>query len=173
MMPGNIITVSERCEIRKATLDNADFIIKLLNQQSFIEYIGDKKVNNHQTAIEYIERSFLSPYKEGLSAPYIVYLQSGQAIGVAGFYQRPYLQEPDLGYAFLDEFTGQGLAFETCEQLIAMARKHLNITKLHAITDVQNHNSKKLLNRLGFEGNGKIYSQSPTKADCLFTYYFA
>ncbi|WP_052262348.1 GNAT family N-acetyltransferase [Pseudoalteromonas luteoviolacea] len=171
-MIDGVTTASLRCEIREANVNDVSFILRLLNQQSFIEHIGDRQVKDHQSAVEYITQSFLMKYELESCAPYIICLKSGEAIGIAGFYQRPYLQHPDLGYAFLDEYTGQGYALEVCEQLLAFAKQYFNLTQLHAITGSHNTASQKLLNKLGFNQIGKIYVQTTDKADYLFTHYF-
>ncbi|AOT10519.1 GNAT family N-acetyltransferase [Pseudoalteromonas luteoviolacea] len=166
----DVIAVTLRCRVRKATINDVSFIIQLLNQQSFIKNIGDKRVKDEPSAKEYIKQAFLMQYELERCAPYIVCLTSGEAIGIAGFYQRSYLQNPDLGYAFIDEYTGKGYAKEVCQQLLIVAHQHFKLTQLHAVTDINNISSKKLLNKLGFKQVGKIHVQSTDKADCLFTY---
>ncbi|KZN46210.1 GNAT family N-acetyltransferase [Pseudoalteromonas luteoviolacea] len=170
-MLNKLVAQTQRCEIRHATPDDADFIIKLLNQKSFIDNIGDKQVRDRKSAQEYIKRSFQMHYQAQSFAPYIVYLKTGQQIGIAGFYQRAYLQGPDLGYAFLDQYTGQGLASEACNSLICMAKNNMRLSDLHAITDISNLKSQKLLLSLGFKLSGEINSQVG-KIDRLFTYKF-
>ncbi|MCF6439614.1 GNAT family N-acetyltransferase [Pseudoalteromonas luteoviolacea] len=170
-MFNKLVVQTHRCEIRHADLDDADFIIKLLNQKSFIDNIGDKQVRDRKSAYDYIKRSFQVQYQAQSFAPYIVCLKTGQKIGIAGFYQRSYLQGPDLGYAFLDEYTGQGLASEACIGLISLAKSDMQLSKLYAVTDMDNMKSQRLLRSLGFEFNGKIICQAD-KIDSLFTYKF-
>ncbi|BBN83409.1 N-acetyltransferase GCN5 [Pseudoalteromonas sp. A25] len=146
-----IIINTERLVIRKATLSDDAFILKLLNQKSFIDNIADKKVYTLADAQNYIQGAFLDPYMQGLKAPFIVTLQDGTAIGVAGFYQRPVFKEPDLGYAFLDEFTGKGYASEAANALLKFAKDNLQLDTVLAITSLTNEASIKLLRFCGFD----------------------
>ncbi|MDK1287831.1 GNAT family N-acetyltransferase [Pseudoalteromonas umbrosa] len=168
-MHNKLVAQTHRCEIRHANLDDADFIIELLNQKSFIDNIGDKQVRDRKSAHEYIKCSFQKQYQAQSFAPYIVCLKTGPQIGIAGFYQRPYLLGPDLGYAFLDEYTGQGFASEACKSLISMAKNNMLLCDLHAITDISNLKSQRLLQSLGFKLSGEINCQVG-KLDRLYTY---
>ncbi|KZN56950.1 hypothetical protein N474_10030 [Pseudoalteromonas luteoviolacea CPMOR-2] len=172
-MSQNIVITTKRCDIRKAHFSDVAFIIQLLNQKSFIENIGDKNVSNEQAAREYIEKSFLTPYQSGLVSPYIVCLKSGEQIGVGGFYQRPYLTGPDLGYAFLDEYTGQGLAIEACTALMDFAKNELSMKAVYAVTDPNNVSSQKLLAKLGFKNSGYLYAHSMKQPISLFAFQSA
>nr|WP_269203518.1 GNAT family N-acetyltransferase [Pseudoalteromonas luteoviolacea] len=115
----------------------------------------------------------LTPYQSGLTAPYIVCLHTGEPIGVAGFYQRPYLKAPDLGYAFIDRFTGQGFALESCRSLMNFAKTALLLPAVNAITDLSNEGSQKLLIKLGFTGIGFLQVDSNNKPVKLFTHDLA
>ncbi|MBQ4810716.1 hypothetical protein A7985_09735 [Pseudoalteromonas luteoviolacea] len=159
--------------LRKALLSDADFIIQLLNQKSFIDNIGDKNVFDVHSANEYIKKSFLTPYQSGLIAPFIVCLSSGESIGVAGFYQRPYLQAPDLGYAFIDKYTGKGYGFESCMSLMNLAKTELALQAVNAITDIRNAASQKLLVKLGFMEIGFLKIDPQNDPVKLFTHNLA
>lgn len=160
---------SNRLTIRKATFSDAQFIFKLLNQDSFKTNIADKEVYSLSKAEEYIEKAFLVPYASGGAAPYIVTLKSGEAIGVCGLYQRPAFNYPDLGYAFLDEYTGLGYAQEAAESIIHFAQKQ-GYKQLCAITCPKNAPSINLLNKCGFTYCSQVIldaSQGASNLYCL------
>ncbi|KZN69305.1 hypothetical protein N478_11775 [Pseudoalteromonas luteoviolacea S4060-1] len=100
-------------------------------------------------------------------------MHTGEPIGVAGFYQRPYLKAPDLGYAFIDRFTGQGFALESCRSLMNFAKTALLLPAVNAITDLSNEGSQKLLIKLGFTGIGFLQVDSNNKPVKLFTHDLA
>lgn len=151
---------TERLLLRQATLNDAGFIFKLLNQDSFKKNIADKSIKTHKDAEHYIETAFLTPYKLDTFSPYVVCLKSNdkdfKQIGVCGLYKRPALQYPDLGYAFLDEFTGFGYALEAARCVIDHSLNVLRLKYLCALTDPENRASINLLIKCGFNFETQI-----------------
>ncbi len=145
---------TERLLLRQATLNDAVFIYKLLNQDSFKKNIADKSIKTYKDAEHYIETAFLTPYKLDTLSPYIVCLKSNdkgfRQIGVCGLYKRPALQYPDIGYAFLDEFTGFGYASEAARCVIDYSLNTLGLKYLCALTDPENTASINLLKKCKF-----------------------
>ena len=142
----------DRILIRKATKNDAAFIFRLLNQSSFKDNIADKKITDLHDAEMYIETAFLAPYRESLFSPYVVCLRQEPftQIGVCGLYKRPNLHFPDLGYAYLDEYTGFGYASEAASLIINFAKKELRLKYLCALTNPKNQSSINLLLNCGF-----------------------
>ena len=60
------------------------------------------------------------------------------------------LQYPDLGYAFLDEYTGLGYASEAAKCVIQYSLDILELNYLCALTDPENNTSINLLKKCGF-----------------------
>jgi RimJ/RimL family protein N-acetyltransferase len=59
-----LISETERLIIRQLTLDDAEFIIQLLNEESFIRYIADKNVRTHADAVNYLMNGPLASYRD-------------------------------------------------------------------------------------------------------------
>ena len=53
---------TERLFLRRLTTNDADFILDLLNQPSFIYYIGDRGVGTLEDVKRYIEQVAISSY---------------------------------------------------------------------------------------------------------------
>ena len=64
--------------------------------------------------------------------------------------KRPELAYPDLGFALLDEFVGQGLAFVACKSILSNATNELGLTHIQAVVMPSNLRSIKLLEQLDF-----------------------
>ncbi|GAM68582.1 acetyltransferase [Vibrio sp. JCM 19236] len=58
----SVICETERLVIRQFKLTDADFIIELLNQESFIRFIGDKQVRSVSDAEYYLNKGPLASY---------------------------------------------------------------------------------------------------------------
>src|ERR1044071_8753307 len=152
---------TQRLSLREFTVDDVQFILKLLNQPSFLRYIGDKQVRNLEDARQYILNGPVASYERNGFGLYLVELrESYTPIGMCGFLKREELPDPDIGFAFLPEFWSKGFAFEAAAALMRDARERLKLQRILAITSLDNDASIKLLQRLGFEFD-KVVRLSP------------
>ena len=71
-------------------------------------------------------------------------------IGICGFVKRGTLPDPDIGFAFLPEYEGQGYGFESAKAILEYGRDTLGFSRVLAITSQDNEVSGKLLEKLGF-----------------------
>jgi RimJ/RimL family protein N-acetyltransferase len=75
---------------------------------------------------------------------------SGVPIGICGLLKRDALEDVDIGYALLPEFWSKGYALEAASAVLSYARDTLGLTRVVAITNVNNQSSIRLLEKLGF-----------------------
>lgn len=131
---------------------DADFIVRLLNEPSFIRYIGDKKVRTLDDARQYIQNGPLKSYEQnGFGMNKVELKSNGTPIGTSGLVKRDILPEPDIGFAFLPEYWSQGYAFESAAAVMNHARDTLRLERILAITSLDNDRSGRLLGRIGLE----------------------
>jgi len=141
-----------RLRLRMFAERDDEFILRLLNQPSFLRFIGDKKVRTVEDARNYIQTGPVDNYKRYGFGQYLVQLKdSNKPIGMCGLVKRDTLEDPDLGFAFLPEAWGKGYAFEAASAVLAHSRDALTLNRVLAIAIPDNEASIKLLNRLGFE----------------------
>ena len=57
----------------------------------------------------------------------------------------------ELGYWIGEEYWGQGLVVEACKAVLKHAFEDLKINKIHASFRYENHQSKRVLEKLGFK----------------------
>ena len=142
---------TNRLLICKLTSNDAPFILELLNDPSWIRYIGDKNVRTLADAREYIRNGPQKSYAQLGFGLYAVKLKpDGRPIGMCGLLQRDTLEDADIGFAFLPRFTGKGYASESAEAILDHAHTVLDMKRILAITSPDNFSSMALLNRLGF-----------------------
>ena len=138
--------------IRKLTVEDAPFIFELVNMPSWLQYIGDRGVKTLRDAEQYIINGPMTSYEKFGFGLYLVALKDTQeSVGMCGLLKRDTLDNPDVGFAFLEKFTGRGYAFEAAVEVLAYGKRVLGLTRILAITTKDNTSSIKLLNRLGFE----------------------
>jgi RimJ/RimL family protein N-acetyltransferase len=153
--PGKpVLTVLEtnRLVLRKLTDADAGFIIDLLNQPSFLRYIGDKGVRNTEDAVRYIQTGPIASYERFGFGLYLVELKETDVpIGMCGLLKRETLPDADVGFAFLPDYWSQGYAFEAASAVMTYGREDLGLPRIVAITALDNSASIKLLEKLGLE----------------------
>jgi RimJ/RimL family protein N-acetyltransferase len=141
---------SERLFLRPLTLEDAEFILQLLNTDGFIKYIGDRNVKTIGQANNYLLSGPLKSYETNCFGLSLVELKTGRTpIGMCGFLKRDYLDHPDIGFAFLPDYTGKGYAYEIVKEIIHYGLHRLQMERILAIVLPENSSSIKLLERVG------------------------
>lgn len=139
-----------RLVLRDFTLADAAFILALLNEPAFQQFVGDKGVRDLAGAEKYLRDGPLASYARHGFGLWCVTRKDGTPIGSCGLLQRDFLEHPDLGYALLAAHTGRGYAHEAAVAVLQHARLALKLGPLLAITAPENPASIRLLGKLGF-----------------------
>ena len=146
----NYILETERLKVRWLTVDNTKFIIELLNSPGWIKFIGDRNVKTEDQAKKYLEDGPLKSYADnGFGLCLVESKDEAIPIGMCGILKREHLDTPDIGFAFLPEFIGKGLAFEVAKATLIYAEETLKLPNILAITVPYNKLSIKLLEKIG------------------------
>jgi len=141
---------TERLILRELTFDDAQFILTLLNEPSFLRYINDKNVRNLEDARQYMLNGPMASYARNGFGLYLVELKDAAVpIGLCGLLKREELPDADIGFAFLPDYWGKGFAFESARAVMNDARERLKLKRVLAIVMPDNHASIKLLEKLG------------------------
>jgi [ribosomal protein S5]-alanine N-acetyltransferase len=142
---------TNRLFIRHLSEVDSPFIFTLLNDPAWIQYIGDKGIKTEEDAIRYIQTGPMKMYQDYGFGLYAVTLKdSGKPIGLCGLIKRPSFNDIDLGFAFLPDYRAKGYAYEAASAVLQYGEENLKLTKIVAITTLDNHHSQKLLIKLGF-----------------------
>jgi RimJ/RimL family protein N-acetyltransferase len=162
-----------RLLIRQFVIDDAEFIVELLNQPSFIRFIGDKKVRTVDDGRSYITTGPIDSYQRHGFGLCLVELNGRKVpIGMCGVLKRESLPDPDLGFAFLPEYWGKGYAFEAASAALDQARNVFRLARILAITNPDNDASIKLLAKLGFQFERVMKLSSDADEVKLFSLMF-
>lgn len=144
------ILETERLVLRRLTEGDADFILRLLNEPSWIRFIGDRGVRTLEGAREYIARGPAASYERHGFGLYLVGLKGGGApAGICGLIKRDALEDADIGFAFLPEFWGRGYAYEAAAATLGHAQRDLGLKRVAAVVAPDNESSIRLLEKLG------------------------
>src|SRR5262245_35119246 len=143
---------TDRLILRRLSIEDAEFILELVNEPSWLQFIGDKGVRTIEDARDYILRGPMELYDRYGFGLYLTELkQDGIPIGICGLIKREALKDVDIGFAFLPRFWGNGYAVESAVAVMAYGNSAFGLNRIVAITSPANHRSIKVLERIGFK----------------------
>ena len=144
------ILETERLILRQLTTDDAEFILELVNDPSFIRNIGDRNVRTIEDACAYILKGPVASYAKNGFGLYLVQLkETGESIGMCGLIKRDTLEDVDIGYALLPRYWAKGYAVEAARATMAYGKDVIGLKRLVAIVDPANEGSIRVLDKLG------------------------
>lgn len=141
---------TERLSLRHLTDADAAFILELVNDPDWLRFIGDRGVRSLDDARAYILNGPVASYARHGFGLYLVELGDGGApVGMCGLLKRDWLDDVDVGFAFLPRFRGMGLAHEAARATLEYGRVALGLPRVAAIVSPENAGSIRLLEKLG------------------------
>jgi RimJ/RimL family protein N-acetyltransferase len=155
---------TDRLILRRLITADAEFILGLLNQPSFIQFIGDKGVRTIEDARGYLRQGPMASYERFGFGLFLTSLKEGDVpIGMCGLLKRDMLEDVDVGFAFLPQFWLQGYAFESTAAVIEYGRTVHHLNRIVAITQSDNHGSIRVLEKSGlrFERMVQLTADAP------------
>lgn len=150
----NIIE-TDRLYFREIVESDDCSILELDSDPLVHQYLGNRPIENiiqARNLIQFIRQQYLD---NGIGRLAIIEKKSNNFVGWGGFklitdsvngHQNYY----DLGYRFLRKYWGKGFATESSKAAIAFAFSKLEVDVIYAIADLNNLQSKKVLEKCGF-----------------------
>jgi [ribosomal protein S5]-alanine N-acetyltransferase len=158
-----------RLALRWLTIADADFMLKIWNDTDFVRYVGDRGLRSDEEARLALENGPLRLYAELGYGPYLLTLKStGEPIGICGLFRREGLPDPDIGFALLPGYRGDGYAREAADAVIGEARNSLGLTRLTAIVAAENASSVRLIEKLGLRFEQMLRLGGDEREACLY-----
>ena len=150
-----------RLTLRRLELDDAPFLVNLLNQPSFLQNIGDRGVRNIEDAHRYLRDGPLAMYeRHGFGLWHVARKSDGADIGMCGLLKRDNLPDVDIGYAYLPEYWGQGFAFEAAAATLRHGARKFGLKRVIGVVSVGNLSSIRVLEKLGMRFE-RMYPMHP------------
>lgn len=148
--PHRPVAETERLRLRYLTLDDAPFILELLNEPSFLENIGDRGVRSLEDAERYIRDGPMASYARHGFGLFLVELKAtGESAGICGLLRREVMEDVDIGFAFLPRFWSKGYAVEAATETMRLSRWEFGIPRVVAVTAPHNVASARVLEKIG------------------------
>ena len=142
---------TDKLILRRLSANDAEFILRLLNDPSWLNFIGDMGTRTIEDVRNYILKGPVEMYSRHGFGLYLVETKSnGVSVGICGLIKRDSLEDVDIGFAFLPEFRNRGYAYEAASATMEYGKETFDLNRLLAITSSDNNVSGKLLEKLGF-----------------------
>jgi len=152
-----IVLETERLVLARLSYDDCDFIVELLNEPGFQQYIGDKMVRSRDDAREYLRKGPVGSYERHGFGMFMVRNRNNNApIGICGLVQREEFAAPDVGFAFLKRFWANGYAVEAATAVLEYGKNILQLPRIIAMVDPENEASVRLVEKLGLTFDGMV-----------------
>ncbi|MFG0293708.1 MAG: GNAT family N-acetyltransferase [Phycisphaerales bacterium JB050] len=146
---------TERIEHRAFTLDDSEAFYRLNSHPEVLRYTGEPPLGSLEDA-----RQAVAAYPDFESVGFgrwaCVLKETSAVIGFCGLKYLPDLNEVDVGFRFLPEYWGQGLATETCSACIAFGFEVLELPRVLALVLKENAASIRVLEKCGMTRRGEI-----------------
>jgi RimJ/RimL family protein N-acetyltransferase len=145
-----IVLRTTRLELRHLEPEDAAFVLDLFNQPSFVRNIGDRGIRDPDDARRYVREGPGASYaRHGFGLWGVQPRAGGELLGICGLVRRDYLEDVDVGFAFLPQHWSRGYALESATAVLGHARDVLGIRRIAAIVSPGNSRSISVLERLG------------------------
>ena len=138
---------TERLTLEILKAGDYDFILSVVNSKGWIENIGDRNIHSKEESIEYINKIL---WTENFLYWVVRIKKAGTPIGIVSLIKRSYLENFDIGFAFLPQYTNYGYAYEASKAVLKMVSRLPVFKTVLATTLPSNKSSIKLLTKLGF-----------------------
>ena len=147
---------SARLGYRRLQMTDAPFIFALLNDPAWLENIGDRGIHSLDDAADFIHQNSATTSYLGLYLSY--HTVDARPLGLCSILQRSFLSIVDIGYSFLPQASGQGVASEAAETMLNLCTWGNKQQQVAAITAAHNQASIRILSKLNFAYVGRIQS---------------
>ncbi len=153
------IFTTQNLTLSLLSLADVEFMYDLVNTPHWIEFIGNRYINNLEDATAYVTRIINSP---NIHYWVVKLNRENKALGVITFIKRDNLDYPDIGFAFLPGYEGKGFAYEGALEILNAQLGLPEQERILATTLKDNVRSIRLLERLGFKFDREIVSDEET-----------
>ena len=161
------IIETERLLLREITLNDKEEMFRLHSDPDVQKYTGEPPVES----VEEMERAIrtrVNDYEKYGYGRWATFLKNGmQFIGWAGLAYLPEFDEIDLGYRFLPQYWGMGIATEVSHAILDYGFNKLNLKRIIAIAMKENKASIRVMEKVGMKFD-KFAPYEPGSEDAVW-----
>ncbi|MFM7154149.1 MAG: GNAT family N-acetyltransferase [Bacteroidota bacterium] len=151
----NFLAETERLLLRELDFSDEKDLFEMDSDPEVHRFIDKQPVKTPEEVRKVIIMIRKQYQENGIARWAVTEKATGECIGWSGlkFHRNPLNNHVDiyeLGYRFKRKHWGKGYATESSKAVIEYAFRHLPVTTLYAITDPDNTQSRRVLEKLGF-----------------------
>ena len=160
---------TERLFLREISLDDKEDMFRLNSDPRVLKYTGEPAVRSVEEMEKAIARRSIE-YKECGYGRWATILKDGKRfVGWAGLLYLPEFDETDLGYRFLPEYWGLGIATEASRAILDYGFRVLKLERIVAIAMKEHKASIRVMEKAGMEFE-KFAPYEPGSDDAIWYY---
>lgn len=147
---------------RAFTEADAEDVFALNSDPNVIRYTGEPPIASVEEA-----RRFLAAYPDfdvvGYGRWACILKSTQSVIGFCGLKYLPDLEVTDVGFRFMPQYWGQGIATEACIACLQFGFDEIGLKSIHAFVMPENLASIRVLEKSGMQFDGEfLYEEIPT-----------
>ena len=151
-MSENTLIETDRILLREFKISDCQAVFDFSSNVEVQKYTGDAILNNLNQAKDIISNIWFSDYKKyGYGRWAVVYKPENKVIGFAGLKYLAEINETDIGFRFLPEYWGKGIASEVSKEIIKYGFEVLKLKRIIGIAMPENKASNKVLEKIGLD----------------------
>jgi RimJ/RimL family protein N-acetyltransferase len=141
---------TDRLILRPFQLEDFEAVYEFGSNKEVQKYTGDAMINSLDAAKDLIQNVWFKDYQEyGYGRWATIYKPENKLIGFAGLKYLSSMDETDIGFRFLPEYWGKGIATEASKEILKYGFEHLSLERIIGIAMPENIASNKVLTKLG------------------------
>lgn len=165
---------TERLALSSLTEADAPALHRQRSDEELMRYIPRVRTKNTEDALAMIRKISGSIDKNEALIWAIREKNRADMIGSIGLvHLYPENNSAELGYMLESPWHGKGLMSEAIQAVLAYAFRTLNLNRIEAITDPENHSSNRILERNGFIAEGILKENFLFEGRYLDSKYYA
>jgi ribosomal-protein-alanine N-acetyltransferase len=148
------VLVTERLILRDLRpSDAADVLV--FRGDPIVQKFDDPVIHTEEEALAFIDELHAEfNNQDGISWA-VALKEQDIVIGAFGLHHwDQYHRRAEAGYGLARAYWGQGIGFEALQAIVQFGFEHMNLHRIYAGTIADNHESVRLLERLGFQREG-------------------
>ena len=165
------IIETERLILREMITSDDERLFILDSNPEVHKFLGNNPISTIDEARYYVNLIRTQYQENGIGRWAVIEKESNLFIGWSGL--KVYKDEVkelsnfyELGYRLMPQFWGKGYATETAKAWLNYGFENFETDMIYGMTDINNHNSKNVLKKVGFTQNGGFDYENDPKQPC-------